>query len=215
MAGILGRYDSFTRVTAPKGYYHPIEDHGILSALLLICQFEYFKEYTQSMCPLINKEPTINKETREILSTLHLVVPRYEKQVQYAAAASALHNVNVDIWDVDDAKREPYYLTLDSYQLQLEHSPLAFLLALVDTLQCWDRPKRLSVPESLKDCSWQSEDVRILCREDRIELCFLKDPEYKRGTPESLANKLLNEMRHYMNTGDLSILVEIKDPGES
>ena len=95
--------------------------------------------------------------------------------------------------------------------MSLKELPLAFLLALTDALQCWDRPLRTQAPLALKDCAWQSPDVRILCEDEMIKLCFLKDPDYMRCTPDSRAGKMLREMGHYLNSDDLSVLVEVKE----
>jgi len=58
-------------------------------------------------------------------------------------------------------------LSLSDYQIKLEESPLAFLLALTDVLQCWDRPKRRYVdrPDEL---AARNQDVHITCEDDAI-----------------------------------------------
>jgi hypothetical protein len=212
-SGVLAKYDLYSCNTPPKELDYAVEDHGILSALLLVCQFEYFVSYTQKTCPIPDMPvtETISTQARAALEHLHLKSERYADPVKQAAAAIALHNVNVDRWNHDDAKQLPYCLTLDAYELSLQDVPLAFLLALADVLQCWGRPARTFVPESLQDCAWRSEDVRIICEDDVVKVCFLQDPEHRWGTIDSRVFKLIEELKRYMNKEDLSFLIEIED----
>jgi CheY-like chemotaxis protein len=210
--GILGRYDYFAKVTNPRGFDYPVQDHGILSALTLICQYEYFLRYTEKVCPIALSEATLSQQTRDALNMLHAQAARCADHVRQAAAAIALHNVSVRRHSIDDAKDRPHRLTLDAYQLSLDRSPLALLLALADVLQCWDRPMRTHVPEALRDCAWQSQDVRILIRDDTLSLCFLKDPRHRRCTSDSVVTTLLAEMREYISPVDLEVVDEIAEP---
>jgi hypothetical protein len=143
-------------------------DHGILSALILLHQFCYFDHCLKKLKGK-SLPSSINRESLKALGDMIKgpVTLDYEETVHQAAAAIALHNVNKGIWDMDRAKQDPYFLSLQDYRITLEESPLAFLLAVTDVLQCWDRPKRRFV-DTPEDFSVRSQDVRIVCKDDVI-----------------------------------------------
>jgi hypothetical protein len=70
-----------------------------------------------------------------------------EKSILAAAEAISLHNINKDIWDTQGKifrrkffPKSNYYICLTTEDATHKPRPLAFLLALVDTLQDWHRP---------------------------------------------------------------------------
>lgn len=163
----LQSYYSLGKMVKPKDRGR-FRDHGILSALILLHQFHYLHHCLQILngIPLpegINRD-TFYKLTKIISGP---VTQRYTEIIRQAGAAMALHNVNVEIWDAEKAKQDPYRLSLHDYRITLEESPLAFLLALTDVLQCWDRPQRRYVDDPGK-FSIQSQDVHISCEDDII-----------------------------------------------
>lgn len=139
-------------------------DHGVLSGLILLHQFFYF-DYCLRELQGKSLPSRLDRRSCEKLKELieEPVTHGYEKIVCEAAAAISLHNINVDIWNIEQTKREPYYLSLEDYNIKLDKNPLAFLLAVTDVLQCWDRPKRSRFVDDRKDFSVRGQDVRIRC----------------------------------------------------
>ena len=182
-------------------------DHGITSSLLLLYMHSFFEEYTCLVSRAIQRNElrpkVVSVETSEILKNLSILVQGSRESVLHAAAAVALHNIQVDIWDHDDAWRSEE-LTLYEYKLSLNGTPLAFLLALVDALQDWDRPL-FSPPSTEKSYISQDQDISVTFSDNRIKLQFLGD-EYA-GTPGSKFKKLVTELKKYMNGDDIDRLL--------
>jgi hypothetical protein len=114
----------------------------------------------------------------------------------------------VEIWDTEEAKKDPYHLSLQDYRITLEKNPLAFLLTLTDVLQCWDRPKRRYVDRT-KDLSIPGQDVRIVC-EDNVILWSIK-PDEEAGEQLISPTQEIEVMSEYMalrEKGDLDSLIK-------
>jgi hypothetical protein len=203
----LQNYYALGKTVKPRNRER-FRDHGILSALILLHQFHYMNYCLQ----ILNDMPlpdSINRDTLEELTRLvaNPVTLQYIEIVHQAAAAMALHNVNVDIWNIDKAKDPPYYLSLSDYRIALDETPLGFLLALTDVLQCWDRPKRRyeSKPEGL---SIRSQDVRITCRDDTIYWSIKPDRDAKKQLiSPSEEIKAMSKYMSYRGKRDLSSLI--------
>jgi len=189
-------------------------DHGVLSALLLLHQFDRLDHCLKSLRGKSLPE-RLARETQTKLAELvsgtttepGTVTERYAEAVFQAAAAMALHNVNIDIWDHGRAKRYPYYLSFVDYGIALEDNPLAFLLAFCDVLQCWDRPKRRYVIDE-KDFAVRARDVRIVCDGDRILWTVAPDPNAEQQLVKP--GKEIKAMSRYMlyrGKRDLSPLI--------
>jgi FkbM family methyltransferase len=73
--------------------------------LILLHQFYYFDYYLKSLRK-VSLPPRLGRETKNAIEKMKSgpVTLFYEEPVKQAAAAMALHNVNVDIWDTDKAK---------------------------------------------------------------------------------------------------------------
>jgi hypothetical protein len=98
-------------------------------------------------------------------------------------------------------------LSLPDFGIALEESPLAFLLALCDILQCWDRPKRRFVT-SAKDFTVRAHDVRIVCEGDKI--AWSVKPDLSAGQQLVRPRDEIQAMSRYMiyrGSRDLSSLL--------
>jgi len=186
-------------------------DHGILSALILLHQF-YVLDLCLQKLQGLSLPRSIGRNTRTELQKIISgpVTQSCAEMVRQAAAAMALHNVNVEIWDIEKTKQYLYHLSLQDYRIMLEESPLAFLLALADVLQCWDRPKRRYVdqPEGL---SVRSQDVHIACEGDMI-LWSVKPDSTAGRQLVSPAQEILAMSKYtaYRGEKDLSPLIREK-----
>lgn len=187
-------------------------DHGILSALVLLHQFHFFALCVQS---LQNKPlpKSISRETRIELENMisDRRTERYSEIVHQATSAMALHNVDWRIWDIEKAKQAPHYLSLGDFRILLDQSPLAFLLALTDVLQCWDRPKRRYVDEP-KELSVRNQDVHIRCVGDTIYWSVRSDRVVGRKliNPDEEIKNLSKQLK-YGGQDDLGLLLKEED----
>lgn len=183
-------------------------DHGILSALILLHQFHFFTLCLQSL-QVKTLPKSISRRTLKELSSMisASAAARHAKIVHEAAAAIALHNINVEIWDIEMAKQSPHNLSLADFQISLDESPLAFLLALTDVLQCWDRPKRRYVHKA-EGLSVRNQDVRIFCVGDLIQWAVRHDAMAgKKLVDPGEEIKALSAYMSYQGRKDLSPLV--------
>jgi CheY-like chemotaxis protein len=171
----LQNYYSLGKTVKPKNRER-FRDHGILSALILLYQFYYFDYYLKGL-KNASLPARLGRETRSAIEKMmsEPITLLYEEPVKQAAAAMALHNVNVDIWDIEKAKDAPNYLSLSDYKITLQDTPLAFLLAFTDVLQCWDRPKRRYV-DNPNELSLRNQDIRIRCDGNLIIWSIRTDP---------------------------------------
>jgi hypothetical protein len=181
-------------------------DHGIASAALLLRLHYFFEKYVLSIQEVIS-EGQIEEHLIEPLQFLddeNIVaeVQNCRKIVEHAGAAIALHNIQVDIWNKDDAWIDQK-LTLNDYRLSLVKTPLAFLLALTDVLQDWDRPL-FSVPSPTGYVS-QDQDISIAFSGDHIIVDFTSDE--LRGTSKSKFRSLAAELKKYMEPEDIDRLL--------
>jgi nucleoside phosphorylase len=191
----LQGYYELGKKEKPKGRER-FRDHGILSALLLLYQFDYVDSCLGEL-KSVELPERLSRGTREELGRIisPSVTQSYTKVVYQAATAIALHNVNVEIWDIDKTKEEPYSLSLQDYRISLEESPLAFLLAFTDVLQCWDRPKR-KYQDTSGGLSIRNQDVHITCKDDLI--LWSVEPDDPK-TPQISPTQEIETMSKYMS----------------
>lgn len=184
-------------------------DHGILSALILLHQFYRLKDSFQNLSS--DSFPKgIDRPIQEKLIEMidNQIVDKCENIVKEAAFAIALHNVNVDIWDIDTTKGKPYHLSLRDYRIDLTENPLAFLLALTDVLQCWNRPKR-RFEENINKLSVRACDVKIEFKDKEI---FWEIQPDKNGNQAINPSEEIEKMARYLTIkgrkGDLNDLLK-------
>jgi hypothetical protein len=191
-ASLLGEYDKHTQThrTHMRG---PYRDHGIAGAVLLMGAWKRFQTrlaqiaaWPQAMQRFQN--PGIWGE----LSALHarLSAPT----IQAAAAAVAMHNINCWQWyepDLTAGGLNPFF----HMDLTGSHAtPLAVLLALADTLQCWSRPhfRATKGPPSIRD-----QDVTIRCDGGKILLGYRESDRF---------DKTVQECRAYLGADVVQLL---------
>ncbi|MFC2036912.1 hypothetical protein ACFLYD_02930 [Chloroflexota bacterium] len=181
-------------------------DHGIAGALVLLQQYRSLQDLVQKSLPIVepsSPELPVTSETAELVRELASQIEDCRVSLELAASAIALHNVNVDNWDHNDAfTREQ--LTLHQYSLSLEQTPLAFFLALVDALQSWDRPK-FTMPKG-STYVMQAQDIVIGLNQGKIAIAYVADPLH--GKPGSVFSQIVELMSHYMQPDDLSAILE-------
>jgi CheY-like chemotaxis protein len=205
----LQRYYQYARQNSPIATRNDaFIDHGIASAVTLLHLYKFFHEYVLHISNAIANQ---REEIVEIIGADHLDL--LEKAtyrgsfltdiIRHASAAIALHNINVDIWDHNDAWRQAK-LDLNLYNISLGENPLAFLLCLTDVIQDWDRP-RFSSPSPSRSYVSQDQDISIELGNDSIKLDFVSD-ELK-GTSKSNFRNLVSELKKYMNSEDIELLL--------
>jgi hypothetical protein len=154
-------------------------DHGILSSIILLYQFYNFNLVLSG---LQGKQLPQNFSRKSRIFLEEMINSSIDRKtasiVLDAALAISLHNIDPKIWMTDHLESkistDPHNLSIMDYKIKLMEMPLAFLLALVDVLQCWDRPRRrkASDPEKL---SIPHKDVRIICEGDIIYWAINQD----------------------------------------
>lgn len=184
-------------------------DHGITSALTLLYLSEFFQEYTTCVSEAIQRGNIDTNlaapDTLQALIRLAEASRGWHETINHASAAIALHNIQIDLWDPEEAWRAER-LTLDQFNLSLDGTPLAFLLALTDILQDWDRPL-FSAPAGNLEYISQDQDISIRFSGDQIVLSYPTD-EFA-GTSQSKFRRLMKELKKCMNGDDIdSLLVE-------
>jgi hypothetical protein len=193
----------WTRDRKRNGYV----DHGIAGALVLLQQYYSLQHYVGRAVPAIRRSrASIDKETAGLIVSLLTLIKEYKPAVEAAASAIALHYVDVDAWDHNDAFASQS-LTLNKFRLHTQKTPLAFFLALVDALQSWDRPK-YTMPKGA-DYAMQAQDVKIEFRDSKIVITYKAD-QY-RGTKQSIFAHIVGYMSRYMRHEDLKLLLEEGD----
>ena len=152
-------------------------DHGILSAFILLHQY-YILHYSIEKIKFVDLPDRISRTAIEIIDNIRKknITGAIKQNIYHAAAAIALHNVNIDIWDHDNKNR--LTISLGDFKLDLHENPLFFLLVLCDTLQCWDRPER-NYPNNVAELTLPSYDVRIICTKNEILWAVREDATAK------------------------------------
>ena len=183
-------------------------DHGIASAITLLHLYNFFNEYSSKIFDVVSSDidaviDIAGIEFSDFLKDTITGIHDLREVMKYAATAIALHNIQVDIWDHNEAWRKAN-LTLNLYNISLEKRPLAFLLCLTDALQDWDRP-RFSTPSPSRSYVAQDQDVSISFKDDQILIDFVSD-ELK-GTSKSTFEILVNELKKYMRKEDVDLLL--------
>jgi hypothetical protein len=171
----LSNYYDLTKTVKSTQRPDRFRDHGILSAILLLYQYQRL-DYSLKLIKENDIPKRVPRETARRISDMISsgVTEETKDSIYFAAAAIALHNVDIGIWDIDKTREPRYSLSLDDYRIDLNEMPIAFLLALTDRLQCWDRPKKRYVSNP-KDFSILNRDVHIYCDNNLIKWQINKD----------------------------------------
>lgn len=192
----LQEYWDYARSTDQKDGRGRFLDHGIASALLLIQTWTAFKNRSLELVRVGKKS---DGEWHDHLRKLNRGLDGAWSTIRAAAAAMALHNINQSQWD--KAHLRSNKMDLSHFRIHLIDSrrktPLAFLLAFVDTLQDWDRPKYRAATE--KDRSLLDQDLSLKIEKGRVLIHVLGDaalyrrPEVVDGTGYSKVRKVMHE----------------------
>lgn len=204
-------YYNYAYKTNPKGKRPRFRDHGIASALLLLKVWRCFHKHISKLSVLTNQEHLT--EAFPLILSLKKTLPETEKTIIAAASAMSLHNINKDIWDLKDALN--HGLKLKDFIIRLEYNngknptPLAFLLGLVDSIQCWDRPMFNNPTVDNKPIT--DEDITIYTDNGKIYISFSKDLERFRNPKnesDSLYSKLLKSIESYIDIKSVNKIID-------
>lgn len=207
----LRSYYDYAFKTNPTDNRPRFRDHGIASSLLLLKVWRSFKKYILKVSAITNEEH-LTEATPSILS-LNKALEDSENTIIAAASAISLHNINKDIWDLKDTLT--HGLTLKDFSLRLEYgngknpTPLGFLLGLVDSIQCWDRPMFNTPTTESKHIT--DEDITMYSENDKICISFVSDLSvYKspKNASESLYSKLLKGMERYIAIESVNKIID-------
>jgi CheY-like chemotaxis protein len=206
----LQSYYNFAQQIKPDGRQR-FRDHGMLSAMILLHQFSYLDHSLRKLKGKALPSGLSRSTQQAILGMIEgPVTLKMSRSVECAAAAIALHNVDKSIWteNIEKSKQSPYNLSLADYHLDLEQNPLAFLLALADVLQCWDRPRR-SYSEDDKGLSVPCYLVNIRCDDSFIHWSVRKDSGTGRQqiSPREEIQKMAKYLSYTGRAGGLASIV--------
>ena len=175
----LESYYEFTSKHSPWKNTPPARDHGITSALFLLLQSEFLTYYYKKLgeAPAKTwKQLGLPDENIAFITGVCELNRRYQAMFRKAAGAVALHNISAARWShsqtyVSIAEND-YGLTLPDFRISPRTNPLAFLLVLVDTLQDWDRPSFVQIPDDGLPMYQADQDLSITLDDDHIYLSF-------------------------------------------
>lgn len=191
----LSVYYDFAQKTDTIRGREKFRDHGIASALLLLKIWRSYKNHLEE----IDKYKPQNARVKKSLQKTHTIYEKidlYDREMNIAAGAIALHNLNKKIWREEEIQN----VCLSEFCLEMEGDealPIAFLLRLTDEMQDWDREYyRALEPE---DEPLRGRDMDIFIQEDKIHLSYLLDDcnfiypdKYPKGRYSELKNTLLS-----------------------
>ncbi len=204
----LRTYYNLAHDNTPKGQSRDgFWDHGITSALILLRTWYSYREKIHATL----KYATPEKEGEDKFGELMLshckeifdFLSKYqsgkfidnqlpnEKSILAAAEAISLHNINKDIWGNqseafrnNNFAKSNYSISFDTEDATHRPKPLAFLLALVDTLQDWHRPHFNLYIDQERSTGLIDKDLSITFDKGRdsnkIQLYYQEDDEYKK-----------------------------------
>ncbi|MCP4532424.1 MAG: hypothetical protein GY831_14485, partial [Delftia sp.] len=183
-------------------------DHGIAGALLLLRLHDFMGRYSRAMAALLPATGLGSDQQRAALAGIAERTTESAATVAAAAQAIALHNIHPGL--PHHATAVAKGLTPDRYRLRLSGpatepgQPLAFLLALADGLQDWDRP-RFSAPRVPSDVGHIDQEVLLSADEHRVFLDFNRDDQAATAVAE-----LKGELDGYLEGigGDNGLLVQ-------
>ena len=208
--------DAYYQFASKYGIYKTRKgflDHGVTSALLLLLQGAYHEYLTDKLTAFSVSDLKAQGLSNENITTIKQFkkfTKAYHKILEETAEAVAIHNISPDFWKTSGIDltiaENTFGLTLQDFKISHESMPLSFLLALVDTLQDWDRPL-YSVPSTDEISNYQSEqDISITLDDDHIYLAF---PNKKNLTFDPF-QKVLNELKSRFDPNFIGELIKEK-----
>ena len=195
-----------------------LRDHGVVSALLLMKIWFDFRDYVERLTEK-DANPLLQPYLDDI-NDLKATLSAHEPDILCAAGAMALHNITPSLWNEADALANG--LTFHQFRIRLTDTgiksslgatPLAFLLALTDTLQTWDRPRFRAIRED--DTPGLSEqDMGLWAEDDKIHLYFKHDDRFRSpvSDPDSLFTKTVKNLKEYLEEQAIDNLLVCREP---
>ncbi|MGR3304147.1 MAG: hypothetical protein ACUZ8I_16840 [Candidatus Scalindua sp.] len=202
----LRTYYDLAHKNTPKGQSRDgFWDHGITSAMILLRTWYSYQDKVHAILKYVTpKEESDFKILKlsnctEIFNSLSKYqsgefidnqLPN-EKSILAAAEAISLHNINKDIWDNQsedfknhDFMKSNFSISFNTDDTTHKPKPLAFLLALVDTLQNWHRPHFKLYIDQKRSTSLIDKDLSITFdngrNSEKIRLYYQKDGGYEK-----------------------------------
>jgi formylglycine-generating enzyme required for sulfatase activity/energy-coupling factor transporter ATP-binding protein EcfA2 len=182
-------------------------DHGIAGALLLLRLHRFMVYYAVRVEEYLEQAPDqVPEDQRQAISQLADRTAASLLTITAAVQAIALHNIVPGL--PLKATAVARGLTPDRFRIALDGDtarPLAYLLALADGLQGWDRP-RFTAPRAPDDIGLIDQHVELVADETRIYLRYRLD--------EPMAGNQLRQLRQELGErldgiGDLLVSDEM------
>lgn len=182
-------------------------DHGIASAVMLLRTNKEFDDYLKDMARAAREgrlSPFIESdEIRDAIRAMSDLVESSAPLIRHAAAAIAIHNVDKRAWDPAVFGNARYALSLETYEVGLDRSPLAFMLLLCDSLQDWDRP-RFFLPQGADEHIRIDQRMLVAGHGDQVGLKIFRDD----GAPNSdTYREFVDYLSSFMRTEDVRRLL--------
>lgn len=215
---LLRRFLNFAKKIKPKKR-PSFWDHGIISAAFLLESWTNYKSRLDSFSNEAQLDDSKIKSRRKFLLDLNSNTQAVENDIIAAAGAIALHNINLNAWETNQLTESDF--EVDLYRLMLNDRtdeelpgalPLAFLLGLTDTLQCWDRCQ-FNLPDSNSEQnSISGNELHIEAYNDKLCLWFSKDAKrfHNPSGDDGYYNLIVNELKEYLEERAIADLIEFK-----
>lgn len=189
--GLIKNYFNLCRSTASlhRGKFY---DHGIMSALILLKVADIHNFYlrrlsVEKFSKKLGRYPTFRKLLMQESKTDTEALERFHIRFSHVAGAIALHNIYPGLYtqkqcsdfDRKGKRKEDKLLgrafypknprAKDRYAISPDENPMAYLTAMADVLQDWDRHSFRRVPYEQDDKTpISSSEVMINCEPDKI-----------------------------------------------
>jgi L-asparaginase len=175
-------------------------DHGLVSVLLIL----QLRRRLESLVAGIEwdrvPDESLTAQERQLLKELPAALRVADRDVLAACGAIAVHNIRRTGWSEKQLTlaAAQFQLSLGAFRIELTSSPLAWFLALCDTLQCWNRPRARGGSDAA-DVYLPESGVRIEHEDGRILVRFTDEDEYIEKTGTSRFYKLRLELVEYLD----------------
>lgn len=199
--GLIKDYFKLCEHTA-SGKRSEFYDHGIMSALMLLkvadIQLFYLDQLNKLKFTEMRSHPELLNLLMKRKTTSDDLMERLHIRFSHVAGAIALHNIYPGLYtqeqcrEFDTKKKDgspkvlerafyPPSDAKDGYGISLDENPLAYLTALADVLQDWDRHSFRRTPYERDDKTpISSSEVLINCENDKIVVTPLSELASKR-----------------------------------
>ena len=208
--GIYKYYEFAAKAPTKDGRQGYI-DHGISSALLLgkvwYAFYDYVKIIKENEYDIQCLSPLKSEDICNLYSKLNFM----EEILGLAVNAISLHNINKEIWDIDEAFA--HKINLEDFRMSFEKIPFACLLRLCDELQLWDR-SYFRKPE-VEDKTVSGNEFQIDVSDNFIYLNFKSDEEQFKmpeNYPHSEYYKLHKKLTTYLNEDEVNKILKCGIP---